>query len=1135
LDSISSYSWIIKKNDYLKQKIFFVLNDPVYSWFFIYFILLIILIVNRIFFYNLILNFFYSIWKKNIYSTWKKNIYSTYHRLRHGALLLPSQRIFYIRYVIYSLILYPVYIFVFWAFISHVRYFYKDRVMQLLYDLNFLDMLGRGNRFASIAWTFFEQPHCHGDFMKQLNETREIVVPFLIFLFFCWNIYYILATFSPVIEAYTELCRPGILIFVHLYLAIHTSINYWFWELYYEYLHLGFFCAMGWVLFPFMYWGCVTLEDYSDEEEEIDFFHIEDEILADDHMEEHWGGSEISAIFWDIILGFYKAFYYIWKYTSIDRFFISDEEKRFREIQHKRTVREFATKILKNTKGEWMKTPDHHLFDEKKKITEKHLRIYVRRSQSSKWRMMYFQDSVQMRILVGIENFVVRLFWRIVSKIQRKKKFVYFKRWEKRFIPLWTKHNVPYFKTGGNSMPPTLYDGAMWTSRRMRWEGDEGDFNNFYMTHHLNALLNTNVWENEFKKKFMEADPDSVDRKVLFYMEVVYKLRLHFFYKHLGVGNSKQIIGYKRKQVIKMLWFGEMEGHRSSGLYLRDVRISFEYFKWRFTDIASVFYPFIVILNKLWDEKYLAVPWQFKYKYDYLEQAKSWYKFSIINDYLINSTYVWYDPYSKKIEYNLFPLSKRELKYLKHDISTPLIIGVGEYEYLIDPNIRQLYKEQISFILMKHYLVWNKEENSGAKYSSTSILEPTYFARTNAKWKSDYKKVLFYNIHKVTIRSWVNLTIFNLKINPLLTIFSVFKAFIISIFKVLWFSFLILTKILSWLFWKILFHCGGFAFGTFFFLFIYIPIWQMFLYPLGLRTYRFFFFQIKWLFQFKKWYKQKDIFKTKIYRDQTRFLSLGNNTVVSSKNMLFTDIKKRWILHALKMTFIYIRSIDKMLQGSVFKKLYLDRTFEIINLTLGRINWWCNNNQDISKHFFLGKVFRKNFFKKNNKHFIKSIYHDKYHVHFLRNEWEELFQYKYKFDKQPKIVPYKARRWFKASSIKNKKNYYNLHALLTLKPKKVDYIVRKFGNKRLKYRIELSPLKIFEQRRNKLYFRYLTDKELDHVEFLYKRVVAIKEYMKAYDIATGWYSENWQELTKENLDKWDIHDIDHETVKNNKK
>ena len=58
-----------------------------------------------------------------------------------------------------------------------------------------------------------------------------------------------------------------------------------------------YYCYFGYFLVIVILCVSWATEDYSDEDEEIDFYNFNNEHISEYHMEERFGGTEITAMF----------------------------------------------------------------------------------------------------------------------------------------------------------------------------------------------------------------------------------------------------------------------------------------------------------------------------------------------------------------------------------------------------------------------------------------------------------------------------------------------------------------------------------------------------------------------------------------------------------------------------------------------------------------------------------------------------------------------------------------------------------------------------------------------------------------------------------------------------------------------
>lgn len=520
------------------------------------------------------------------------------------------QKKLYQEWLILCLTLYPIYLFAWYGFLSHLDYFYKYRIYELFtiesahqpHHIITRITFRKYFRSADLRW------YCTGYDGQILIEEADLIVYFWIFVFIFWNLYYIISTIFWEYEAHVETFRSSLFLLLFVYFCTRVGHDTVIVKHWYRYVQLGYYCKMGYLLIPA--WAAISnsVEDYSDDDEEIDFYNFTDEhAVSDDVMEYKFGGSEITGMFWDTAYVVDEVVWKIWKYTDIYHMWLAPREVR-RELEeieriHPRVMGSFHMSRWYK-KGEKAK---EIIFE--RKIRNGNINHLARISLH--WRLRMLKDTWLSRILLNTFDYLFRIPLRLYQDWTGKKSG-YMMAMEKYYVYYWHKFNVPYFIDGRNTLDIANHQVDIYYSREHRdlFPGLHG-LNKWYLASRLDNLQNT-FEEDDLSRTFnYQRYRDYVIRQVT-------NMRWHFYYEFINASTYNHRGRLNRKLVYKMILFGI---YTNETVFLKKKKNLLRHYYWRVRDFEAFLHPTYVFIMTMIDEKYESLTTDEHYynKFQYID------------------------------------------------------------------------------------------------------------------------------------------------------------------------------------------------------------------------------------------------------------------------------------------------------------------------------------------------------------------------------------------------------------------------------------------------------------------------------------------------------------------------------------
>lgn len=533
----------------------------------------------------------------------------------------------YFEYIFLSSVIYPIYLSFWYLLLSHYDYFYTYRIFELFLrtDLHPSRRILRRIIFRRFSRTATLKWYCLGHKGKYILPQIDKMIFFFIFLFILWNIYYIVATIFYEFDALIDIAKSTLILLIAVYFANQVGCYKQITKHYFRYIILGYYCKFGWLFWFILYIGANAVEDYSDEDEEIDFYNFSDEYMeSDDIMERDFGGSEITAMFWK--LGYYLSLvaWKIWQYTDIYHIIFAGPKARIKmralERIHPRVLERFfmGANYNKMPRDGGIRA---HLATKRKRNRG----LLEIRQFSVAWRLNALEDTHLGRIVIFCMRepyfFIIRVYKAFLGE-----PFFWYGRQEKQYIKYWEKFHLTYFHTGGNHLDmPALEFDLHWSYEHRDFGVDTLGMNRRFLNLYAEVVNRRLFFEYDdgydpgagVDTKHYRAD---LRRYLLKISKHLLIIRLHNYqreiWKHVTNHDLKFANIKKRKrdnffynQILLGLFMQE-------NMYVERKWVYFSYYFWRLRDIESVFYPIYTFTRKMIDEKYKSLGvWQVYHKY----------------------------------------------------------------------------------------------------------------------------------------------------------------------------------------------------------------------------------------------------------------------------------------------------------------------------------------------------------------------------------------------------------------------------------------------------------------------------------------------------------------------------------------
>ena len=358
----------------------------------------------------------------------------------------------YFRWFILSCVFYPIYLLLWYIFLSHLDYFYNYRIYELFtmteehpsYEIMKKLKFRKFSKLQDIRW------FCLGMEGKILIAESDLMIYFFIYIFIWWNLYYWLTTIFYELEAIVDVLRTSFFLILFLFFITWVGVDVKIVKHYYRYCALGYYCPFGYLMLPIWFFGANAMEDYSDTDEEIDFYNVMEEGNFSD-LDERWGGSELTVIFWSTAIEVFKLLQDIIKYTDIYRWILASDSYR----RDYRRLEEMGMSIFTHTKfstTEGLSVSDEAWLELENPMTNEDVMALAKTDFSIGWRLKVLEDKLTYSSAIWIWEFfylgAIRLY-----RLYKKKTFTYFTREEEIFVVLFRRHNLSYKISGGNEIP----------------------------------------------------------------------------------------------------------------------------------------------------------------------------------------------------------------------------------------------------------------------------------------------------------------------------------------------------------------------------------------------------------------------------------------------------------------------------------------------------------------------------------------------------------------------------------------------------------------------------------------------------------------------------------------------------------
>ena len=616
-----------------------------------------------------------------------------------------------------GILLYPFWILVWYIVLSHLDYFYQYRVFELLMDLE-----EHPTRTAIRKVKF--RKYCRKNTLRwfllgyegtPLISQGDIIVFFFIYLFILWNIFYFLSLFWYEFEGLMEIAKGGLLVMFLIVFVSQIGLDKNIIKLYMRYIFLGYYCAFGYIFWIIIPLSSNATEDYADKDEEIDFYNYSQENVSEYHMEERFGGTELTAMFWETSKLIDYIWWNAWKFTDIIGFLFTGKKGRAKRKKLNRLHHEYLDDWWKNKHIEVSnKNPgDTRRLRVYKNETEITTREYdsfwnTTRQFSLDWRLNVLFDTLHMRFFMSIWEFIAIPILKIYYHLVNKNFHFYWAR-EAEEMEYWKKHKIVYVEAGGNPLGMTPWDTDIAFNKE-HVDIVSHAFTGLNEKFLSSTLHDSDLWVNSEFIEILPTQPFVLRTLVL---KVLREQRIELFGK---MTNKKlhQRIELDGRHTRRMIFFGCIINET---MFLEKNNVVWKHIVWRINDLEYFLWPVYVFIQTLLDDKYLAVRAHERYTYkplthireDYIQALDVAFGFSRGKFAAPSSRRYKSEKLRYKKGWPWFEKQSiiRDKQTFQGKAKTLPLAVVGEYEYIIPSDFMIKYLLHLRSIAKTHRDFYN--------------------------------------------------------------------------------------------------------------------------------------------------------------------------------------------------------------------------------------------------------------------------------------------------------------------------------------------------------------------------------------------------------------------------------------------